>query len=133
YVRIDRKKKFPATELLRACGIESDAELLQIFYPYEDAKVGPDAAEPLLGRICCEDVADKASGEILREARHPVTHEAIKRFLDKKVESVKVLVGNPIKEDPTILETLRNDTLKTTKEAQQDIYKKLRGQEFIVP
>ncbi|MCX5786901.1 MAG: DNA-directed RNA polymerase subunit beta, partial [Elusimicrobia bacterium] len=133
FVRIDRKKKFPATELLRACGIETDAEILQIFYPYEEVKVGPDAADTLLGRICCEDAVDKDSGEVLLEARHPVTHEAIKRFLDKKVASVKILAGSPLKEDPTILETLRKDALKTTKEAQQDIYKKLRGQEFIVP
>ncbi len=134
YVRIDRKKKFPATTLLRACGIESDAEILQIFYPYESVKVSAgEKGEHMLGRICAEDVVDKGSGEVLLEARHAVTHEAVKRFNEKKVEVVKLLAGNPAKENPTILETLRKDTLKTTKEAQQDVYKKLRGQEFIVP
>src|SRR3989338_9597514 len=89
--------------------------------------------EGLLHRISCEDVVDQSTGEVLLEAGKKVTHESIKRMLDKKVGSIKVLTGDPEKEDPTILETLRKDKIKSVKEAQQDIYKKLRGQEFIVP
>jgi len=133
FVRIDRKKKFEATSFLRACGIESDADILKIFYPYESIKVGPETMESLLHRISCEDVVDQSTGEVLLEAGKKVTHEAIKRMLDKKVFDIKVLTGDPEKDDPTILETLRKDKIKSVKEAQQDIYKKLRGQEFIVP
>ncbi|MBI3289589.1 MAG: DNA-directed RNA polymerase subunit beta [Elusimicrobia bacterium] len=133
YVRVDRKKKFPATAFLRACGIETDAELLQIFYPYTEMKVAPETAEQILRRICCEDVVDRSTGEVLLEARHPVTHESIKRMLDKGIQKIKVLSGSPEKDNPTIWETLRKDPYKSAKEAQQEIYKKLRGQEFIVP
>ncbi len=133
FVRIDRKKKFEATSFLRACGIESDADILKIFYPYETIEVGPTTMEGLLHRISCEDVVDQSTGEVLLEAGKKVTHEAIKRMLDKKIGSIKVLSGDPEKDDPTILETLRKDKIKSVKEAQQDIYKKLRGQEFIVP
>ncbi len=133
YVRIDRKKKFEATAFLRACGVESDADILKVFYPYETIEVGPTTMEGLLHRISCEDVVDQSTGEVLLEAGKKVTHEAIKRMLDKKVLSIKVLTGDPEKDDPTILETLRKDKIKSVKEAQQDIYKKLRGQEFIVP
>ena len=48
YVRIDRKKKFEATTFLRACGIESDADILKIFYPFETVEVGPRR-----WRACC--------------------------------------------------------------------------------
>jgi DNA-directed RNA polymerase beta subunit len=133
FVRIDRKKKFEATSFLRACGIESDADILKIFYPYETIEVGPATMEGLLHRISCEDVVDQSTGEVLLEAGKKVTHEAIKRMLDKKIAAIKVLSGDPEKDDPTILETLRKDKIKSVKEAQQDIYKKLRGQEFIVP
>ena len=133
FVRIDRKKKFEATAFLRACGVESDADILKIFYPYETLEVGPSTMEGLLHRISCEDVVDQSTGEVLLEAGKKVTHDAIKRMLDKKVPSIKVLSGDPEKDDPTILETLRKDKVKSVKEAQQDIYKKLRGQEFIVP
>jgi len=133
FVRIDRKKKFPATSFLRACGIESDAEILQIFYPCEDAKVAPDTGNDLLRRIAAEDVVDKSSGEVLLETKHPVTHESIKRMLERGVSKVKLIVGNPEKDNPTLWETLKKDPYKSAKEAQQEIYKKLRGQEFIVP
>ncbi len=133
FVRIDRKKKFEATTFLRACGIEADSDILKIFYPYEEADVNSDTMVRLLHRISVEDVVDQATGEVLLEAGKKVTHEAIKRMLDKKVEKIRLLTGDPEKEDPTILETLRKDKIKSVKEAQQDIYKKLRGQEFIVP
>ena len=133
FVRIDRKKKFEATSFLRACGIESDADILKIFYPYETLEVGPSTMESLLHRISCEDVVDQSTGEVLLEAGKKVTHESIKRMLDKKVANIKVLTGDPEKDEPTIIETLRKDKIKSIKEAQQDIYKKLRGQEFIVP
>ena len=121
------------TSLCPMGGIESDADILKIFYPYESIKVGPETMESLLHRISCEDVVDQATGELLLEAGKKATHDAIKRMLDKKVETIRVLSGDPEKDDPTILETLRKDKIKSVKEAQQDIYKKLRGQEFIVP
>ncbi|HBL18580.1 MAG TPA: DNA-directed RNA polymerase subunit beta [Elusimicrobia bacterium] len=133
FVRVDRKKKFPATSFLRACGIETDAQLLQIFFKCEDIEVAADNTDNLLRRICAEDVVDKSTGEVLLEARHPVTHEAIKRMVEKGIKRVKLLVGNPEKQNATIWETLRKDPYKSAKEAQQEIYKKLRGQEFIVP
>ena len=95
--------------------------------------VSADNTDNLLRRICAEDVVDKSTGEILLEARSPVTHEAIRRMSEKNVKTVKLVVGAPDKENPTIWETLRKDPYKSAKEAQQEIYKKLRGQEFIVP
>ena len=35
YVRIDKKRKLPATAVLRAMGIETDAEILSLFYDTE--------------------------------------------------------------------------------------------------
>ncbi|PCI36761.1 MAG: DNA-directed RNA polymerase subunit beta [Elusimicrobia bacterium] len=133
FVRVDRKKKFPATAFLRACGVESDAELLQIFFRCEDVPVSVDNTDVLLRRICAEDVVDKSTGEVLLEARHPVTHEAIKRMVEKAIKTIRLVAGAPDKQNPTIWETLRKDSYKSAKEAQQEIYKKLRGQEFIVP
>jgi DNA-directed RNA polymerase subunit beta len=133
FVRIDRKKKFEATTFLRACGIENDADILKIFYAYEQVPVDSNTMVGLLHRISVEDVVDQGTGEVLLEAGKKVTHEAIKRMLDKQVKNIKLLTGDVEKDDPTILETLRKDKIKSVKEAQQDIYKKLRGQEFIVP
>ncbi len=133
YAKIDRKKKVEVTTLLRACGIESDADILKIFYPYEEVSVTEQSVLAMHHRIAAEDVVDKATGEILLEAGKKVAHEAVKKLLERKISSIKLLRGDPEKDDPAIIETLRKDKIKTVKEAQQDIYKKLRGQEFVVP
>ncbi|MBI4051370.1 MAG: DNA-directed RNA polymerase subunit beta [Elusimicrobia bacterium] len=133
YVRMDRKKKFPATTFLKACGIESDAEILQLFYLTEEVSIKAGHTEQYLRRIVAEDVVDKSSGEVLVEARHPLTQEGVRRLLEKKIASIRLIQGDPEKDSPTILETLRRDPFKSVKEAQQEIYKKMRGQEFVVP
>ncbi|MHB2025605.1 MAG: DNA-directed RNA polymerase subunit beta [Elusimicrobiota bacterium] len=133
FVRIDRKKKFEATTFLRACGIESDSDMLKIFYRYEEVSLAGAEPETLAHRIAVEDAVDRETGEILLEAGKKVTHEALKRLADKKISAIKLICGDPEKDDPTMLETLRKDKIKSVREAQQDIYKKLRGQEFIVP
>ena len=39
YVHIDKKKKFPATALLRALGYSSDAAIFQLFYDVAEVKL----------------------------------------------------------------------------------------------
>jgi len=133
FVRIDRKKKFEATTFLRACGVESDSDILKIFYRYEEIPLAGTDPETLVHRVAVEDAVDRETGEVLIEAGKKITHEALKRLADKKITSVKIISGDPEKDDSAILETLRKDKIKSVREAQQEIYKKLRGQEFIVP
>ncbi len=42
YVRIDRKRRFPGTVFLRALGLESNAQLLEVFYQLVPGKIGAD-------------------------------------------------------------------------------------------
>ena len=70
YVHIDKKKKFPATALLRALGYSSDAEIFQLFYDVTEFKLTGKKAIPtdeLLGKVVAEDFLDSESGEILVE------------------------------------------------------------------
>jgi DNA-directed RNA polymerase subunit beta len=137
FIRIDRKKKFPVTSFLRACGMDSQADILQTFFRCDTAQISGRAVDEikaeLLRRIAAEDVVDKATGEILVEAGDSLTHEKIDRMIDKNIPGILLLGANPDKENPAIWESLRKDATKNQKEAQQEIYKKLRGQEFIVP
>ena len=50
YVRIDRKRKFPATVFLRALGIEEDSDILRTFYnPIEMSALAPAPAPTTTG------------------------------------------------------------------------------------
>jgi DNA-directed RNA polymerase subunit beta len=70
YVHIDKKKKFPATALLRAFGYGSDAELYGLFFTTRSVSLKKAHFEPgseLEGSVLAEDVVDQESGEILLE------------------------------------------------------------------
>src|SRR4029077_8182050 len=85
FLRIDKKRKFPATTLLRAAGIETNAQILQLFYDTETLNVD---GGHLPGRVLAEDAVDTDSGEVLLEANQEITKEAVLRFQERKLKSV---------------------------------------------
>ncbi|MBN1384922.1 MAG: DNA-directed RNA polymerase subunit beta [Elusimicrobia bacterium] len=136
WVRIDKKRKFLATTLLRACGIKKDSDILKIFYEKEDIPFDKKA----IGRITVEDVVDTKTGEILIEANKRITEELWENLHKspnhKSIKSLPVIITDVEVEDGfvkdmTIHETLLQDKNKTKQEAIMDIYKKIRAMEFI--
>ena len=138
WVRIDRKKKVLATTFLRACGLETNGEILQAFYQTEDIDVKVQDIDNVVGRYAAEDIVDPATGEVIwnldDKAATPIDDKTVKILLEKKVKKIKVLAGNPRQDNPGILATLeaKKEEAKTAQEAQFEIYKRLRGQDFIV-
>ncbi len=130
FVRIDKKRKIAATTLLRAAGIENNSQILHLFY---ETEILPVESHHLAGRVLAEDAVDTESGEVLLEANQEVSKEAILRFLEKKVKSVKVIITDPALNDIAIRNTLLKDAVRTQKEAIHAIYRIVRSQEFIVP
>ncbi|MDD5687357.1 MAG: DNA-directed RNA polymerase subunit beta [Elusimicrobia bacterium] len=134
WVRIDKKRKFLATTLLRACGIEKDSELLKIFYKKETISLD----EKAIGRIVAEDIVDTKTGEILVEANKRITEEFLGKLHQAgKIKTLPVIITNicidedTFVKDMTIHETLLQDKNKTKQEAIMDIYRKIRAMEFI--
>ncbi|WP_423972047.1 DNA-directed RNA polymerase subunit beta [Elusimicrobium simillimum] len=138
WVRIDRKKKVLATTFLRACGLETNAQIIQAFYNCEDVDIKPAEIDNVVGRYAADDIVDATTGEVLwnldDKAAIPVDDKVFKEMVERKIKKIKVISGNPRQDDPAILATLENrkDTIRTAKEAQADIYKKMRGQDFVV-
>ena len=128
-----RSRKLPATAVLRAMGIETDAEILSLFYDTETLNLASAAAETVVGRVVAKDVVDTTTGEVVLEANKEITREIFLRLQDKKVRSVDVIASDPQVNDVAIRNTLLKDNLKTRKEAIQAIYRVVRAQEFIVP
>ncbi len=95
YVRIDRRRKFPATVLLRALGMTTE-DLLNYYYRKDvivlDAKqyTKQFVAEHLLGSRVSRDVKDPKSGEVIaREGRK--FNKAIVRAMEQaKISEVPI-------------------------------------------
>jgi DNA-directed RNA polymerase subunit beta len=93
YVRIDRRRKFPATILLKALGY-SNEELLNFFYQTERVYLEGATVrrrfipELLVDRTATQDILHPESGEVLVKKMKRVTHAAIAKLKKAKLEYI---------------------------------------------
>jgi len=93
YVHIDKKKKFPATALLRAFGYGTDADIYQLFFTTKT--VNPMALDKqgnkeILGTVLVEEIVDRETGEVSVEESTAVDEdvaELLERDGRKKVQT----------------------------------------------
>ena len=108
YAIIDRRRKFPATLLLRAIGISTNKDLFDSFNMLETHKV---SSKNVLGKSIVEDIVDDKTGEIILESDVLLNEDNIKLLKKSKIKEVSVvdsqdniayeLLNNTIKKDPT--------------------------------
>lgn len=129
YVHIDRKRKLPATVLLKALAIVADKEILDLFYDTEKLELGTlrtKKTQRLIHRIAAEDVIDPETGEILLECNQEITEDILKRMIKVEVPSVTAY-DIPLQEEADIIRnTLKKDACKTEEEALARIYGLMR-------
>ncbi|WP_457568743.1 DNA-directed RNA polymerase subunit beta [Desulfurobacterium sp.] len=80
YVKIDRKRRFLGTYLLRAFGVRTDEQIIDIFYgdaietfkivngEIVDEEGNVKSSEDMLGYYLIEDLIDPETGEVIQEA-----------------------------------------------------------------
>lgn len=129
YVYIDRRKKFPATTLLRAIGFDSDDQILDLFDVVEVVNVKKAKLENYLGRMIASDVFDMSTGEIFLTRDSYLTEEDLERIDEAEVEVLKFLKAESSPDQDLIINTLRKDTSHTKEEALYAIYRQLRSGE----
>ena len=146
YAYIDRKKKLPVTTLLRAIGLESDKDIIEILDLAEEMKVNKTNLKKALGRKLAarvlrtwvEDFVDADTGEVVSIDRNEVVvdretvleEEHIQQILDSGVSTILLHKEDANTSDYSIIfETLQKDTTNPEKEAIQYIYRQLRNAE----
>jgi len=101
YVRIDRRRKFPVTVLLRALGY-SEEELVNFYYPSEEILLEGNKtarkfqAEFLKGERAPLDIKDPSTGELLVKKGRKLTKTILSKLSAAHIESV------PMKEEELI-------------------------------
>ena len=146
YAYIDRKKKLPVTTLLRAIGLESDKDIIEIFDLAEEVKVNKTNLKKAVGRKLAarvlrtwiEDFVDEDTGEVVSIERNDVIldretvleEDNIQEILDSGVQTVLLHKENINTSDYSIIfNTLQKDTSNSEKEAIQYLYRQLRNAE----
>jgi DNA-directed RNA polymerase subunit beta len=133
YVHIDKKKKFPATALLRALGYSADADIFQLFYDVGEVKLGKadekEKSDLLLGKVIAEEIVDPETGEVLVEEADEIDEEVIGILERLGVKKVKVYQSNRQAlrgESPLIKNTIKKDPTESEEDALHAIYSLLR-------
>jgi DNA-directed RNA polymerase subunit beta len=109
YVRIDRRRKLPATVLLRALGY-STQELLDYFYDKEAVHIAKDGAlskdvnlDLLQGQRSVRDIRDPETGDVVVKKNQKFTALVIRKIQRLDLKSIPVddeeLLGSVIAED----------------------------------
>jgi DNA-directed RNA polymerase subunit beta len=94
YVRIDRRRKLPATVLLKALGYSAE-ELLNIYYDTEEILLDPNGFRKtvnlklLPGQRATSDVV-AADGELIVKANRKFTKASIRKLEEKQVEFIHI-------------------------------------------
>ncbi len=119
YVHIDKKKKFPATALLRAFGYGEDVDILQLFFATKtlDITGSLDARQErrqLLGALLAEPAPnpEDADGEPLGVVGDEVTPDRLNAMRHAGVKTVVVFAGY------TTLDLKGEDVPTTTRERE---------------
>jgi DNA-directed RNA polymerase subunit beta len=93
YVRIDRRRKFPVTILLRALGFSAE-DLLNFFYRTEKVLFKEDKIlknvdfDLLANKRATEDIRHPHSGEVLIRKNRKITNMVLKKLSEAKVKSL---------------------------------------------
>ncbi len=95
YVRIDRRRKFPVTTLLKAIG-HSSAELLRIFYLTNTVRSNGDdylisfSPETFQGQRLEFDLINPSDGELLAKKGHKVSQALCKKIKAAAIDFLKI-------------------------------------------
>jgi len=105
YVRIDRRRKMPATILLKGFGFSTD-DLLKMYYPVEDVRVSKGVLlrklDPAIhtGLRATADIVDKSSGELLAKEGTKLNKTLMGRVRSAGIKEIPIksedLVGRAV-------------------------------------
>src|SRR5919107_1150043 len=153
YVHIDKKKKFPATALLRAFGYGTNKDIYNVFFGVRELDLvkarenrqdqrelfgaivaetltlagkesDPDAPKPKTKKARAEREA--AESELLVSQGDELTDSLLERLRESGINKVKVFAPSGRVESALIKNTLGKDPTHSEREALQQIYSLLR-------
>ncbi|MGE0553158.1 MAG: DNA-directed RNA polymerase subunit beta [Gemmatimonadales bacterium] len=99
YVHIDKKKKFPATALLRAFGYGENADILKLFFATKTINIsgkleGRQERREVLGALLAADVPNpEAEGELLAGLGDELTLDRLNAMRHVGIKAVAVFAG----------------------------------------
>ncbi len=116
YVRIDRRRKFPVTILLKALGYDTE-QLLDFFYNIEQVKIDRKSGkvlrdldiEKIAGQRAVSDIINPKDGSVVVKAGRRITRAVIRKVEEAGIKEIELsredligkVIGKPIIDETT--------------------------------
>ena len=134
YLVIDRKKKMPATTMLRCIGFETTHDILALFYKdTETVNLREVDIDDFRDRIVFNDVIDEETGDILVHANDKLDDKCCARLRDAGIAEIVLLSKEAEENNALIHNTLLNDKSKSREDALNEIYKTMHQSQESAP
>ena len=131
--RIDRRKKFPFTLLVKALGYGSNEDVLRLFYESAEITIKGATIKTLIkyaGRRVLADIIHPETGEVLIEAGATLNEDNIDMIRDAKINSIEIFAKADLNDDALIVRSLEKDGVTSTDEALVEFLKIQRPLEY---
>ncbi|TGL57231.1 DNA-directed RNA polymerase subunit beta [Leptospira ognonensis] len=127
--KIDRKKKFPATLLVKSMGMGTNEEVLRLFYGSSKMKIagaGPKEIKRLIGRRTIADIINMETGEVMLDAGSKINEDNISILREMKVKEVEVIEFPKGKDNPVLINCLEKDGVNDYEDAVKKFHTIMR-------
>ncbi|MBN1980121.1 MAG: DNA-directed RNA polymerase subunit beta [Chitinivibrionales bacterium] len=126
WVNIDRRKKMPATVLLRALGYSLNEDIMALFFEFETLPINNETKHKIIRKVVAETIFNTETGEIIIGANEVVSEEKWQQIVDTKITQIKILKSIAHPDNLVIRNTLAKDETKSEEEALFFIYATMR-------
>ena len=129
FVIIDRRRKFPATMLLRCLGFSSNSDLFKAFKCIISLDLKKGKPEKYLGSTIVDDIVNEQTGEILCESNTEFNSEILDELKDAGISSIEIVDGNKNFSAQLLLNTIIKDPSHNTEEALEIVEDESKSQQ----
>ncbi|MDH5717107.1 MAG: DNA-directed RNA polymerase subunit beta [Spirochaetia bacterium] len=131
--RIDRRKKFPFTLLLKSLGYGTNEETLKVFYKSETITLKGIQTKTLhkyVGRRVISDIINPETGEIIMEAGAALNEDNLDILKEAKVEKINLILNEGHIDEMIVIRSLEKDGVNSTEDALIEFLKIQRPLEY---
>ncbi|MDH5720896.1 MAG: DNA-directed RNA polymerase subunit beta [Spirochaetia bacterium] len=124
--RIDRRKKFPFSLLVRALGYGTNEEILRLFYEKEEVSIKgaqPKTVQGILGRRVIADIVNPETGEIIVEAGAALNEDNLDIIKEAKIAKIELIINEGHADDMIVIRALEKDGLNSHEDALVEFLK----------
>ncbi len=124
YAIIDRRRKFPATLLLRAIGFSSNRDILEAFDLTKSYKISD--KKSLVNKTLLEDLVNTDTGEVIEESGVIITNEKLSEWKKAGITTLTVAAKEESLEVQILKNTMEKDPTRSSGDALMLLYQHLR-------